>query len=460
MKRFYLFGSIFLLLVAFFSIFWMIGASAFLPGFSGEMGRFLLSNFTTPFRMEFLIAFIAFCFLLAINGFSRYLQGDEWVEVDRKNEQRLPSKTPRLLLCSIALLALGLASLSSWIFYQKITGAISSLHGCGQKGGCSSVLGSKWSEVWGIPTSLFAAFLTLFIFLSLNQKGRFIAFCRLMIATILLASSLWFICLQIAVIHRICPYCMTAHSLSIPLAFCLFFYEKKTPHKPYAICSGLSCVLGLCIIQIISPPLPSYVITRQQHPPSKEALTSVKSFLSQNHPSLEKLPHLGSLNAPILLAVYYDYRCAVCRELHHTLLSLYKKYPQKLCIILLPVPMESSCNPYLSKGVASQPGSCELAKLALVLWEANPSYFMRFDKEVFSIESIPLEAAQGLAESLVSPTLSSQKHQANTLLTSILKDYKILKKDTHILPKLILPNGSVLHGKIDTPALQRILFSP
>ena len=56
--------------------------------------------------------------------------------------------------------------LSGWLLFQKATGSITYLVGCGAGSGCANVLGSRWSQWFLIPVTalsllLYAALLVL-----------------------------------------------------------------------------------------------------------------------------------------------------------------------------------------------------------------------------------------------------------------------------------------------------------
>lgn len=70
------------LIVCFFLLLGGVAATAFLPGYAGELGRACLSLITSPFIMEPAIFFLAFTVLFAINGWRRSREGDDWVELD------------------------------------------------------------------------------------------------------------------------------------------------------------------------------------------------------------------------------------------------------------------------------------------------------------------------------------------------------------------------------------------
>ena len=70
------------LIISFFIFLGCIAASAYLPGFSGEVGRMCLALITSPFLMETSIFFLALTLLFGINGWRRNKEGDDWVALD------------------------------------------------------------------------------------------------------------------------------------------------------------------------------------------------------------------------------------------------------------------------------------------------------------------------------------------------------------------------------------------
>ena len=48
-------------------------------------------------------------------------------------------------------------AISAYLFSMKLTGKITSVVGCGGEGGCADVLGSEWSQWFGIPVSAVSA---------------------------------------------------------------------------------------------------------------------------------------------------------------------------------------------------------------------------------------------------------------------------------------------------------------
>ena len=77
------------LIVLFFLFLGLIAATAFLPGFAGELGQACLALITSPFIMETAIFCLALTLLFAINGWRRSREGSDWVTLD---ENGIPRK--------------------------------------------------------------------------------------------------------------------------------------------------------------------------------------------------------------------------------------------------------------------------------------------------------------------------------------------------------------------------------
>lgn len=140
-----------------------------------------------------------------------------------------PSKY--LLWTFLILAAIGFID-ASYLTVSHLTG---SAVNCSISGGCDTVLGSEYSEIFGIPLSFLGLgyyatifFITLYCLDSTSRKA-------LSFLTLLplggFAFSLYLVYLQIFVIEAICQYCMVSAINSTILAilglFLLKFWHKK-----------------------------------------------------------------------------------------------------------------------------------------------------------------------------------------------------------------------------------------
>ena len=71
------------LILFFFLSLASLALTAYLPGFLGEFAQLCLSFVTSPFLMETTIFFLAITLLLAINGWVRTREGDDYFTLDK-----------------------------------------------------------------------------------------------------------------------------------------------------------------------------------------------------------------------------------------------------------------------------------------------------------------------------------------------------------------------------------------
>ena len=99
---------------------------------------------------------------------------------------------------------------------------------CGASHACSTVLGSKYAVIAGIPTAAFGviAYFSVFSTATLAAFGysRARTFLGLIVA-VMFAGTLWFLYLQAFVLHAFCPFCL----FSAAVTFCLAGLTLGTP---------------------------------------------------------------------------------------------------------------------------------------------------------------------------------------------------------------------------------------
>ncbi len=87
---------------------------------------------------------------------------------------------------------------------------------CSGVGGCEAVNSSVYSWVWGIPVAVFGAlaYLTLLALLIMESRSRFFhewgVYMEFGIALAGTLYSAYLTYLELAVIHQVCPYCVTS----------------------------------------------------------------------------------------------------------------------------------------------------------------------------------------------------------------------------------------------------------
>ena len=292
----------------------------------------------------------------------------------------------------IGLSALGLA-LSGYLGWHYLVGG--QMIGCDGGSSCDEVVNSRWSSIGGIfPISGLAvgAYLamliaSLYIGPSTEISIRRLAWrAMLLFAGAIAGSAVWFIAVQKWLIGSFCPYCMAAHITGLVLAILIFWqaprqFDDSTTARP-VIGKGPAIavpVLGLVLAGSMA------VCQIYFKPPA--VFRGGES--SNTFPTFDphSAPMVGSPDAPYVVTLLFDYKCAHCQKLHSMLEEAIRRSNGKLAIVLCPTPLNPRCNPYVPQEVDEFKDSCELVKIALAVWVAKREAFPAFDRWMFSFES-------------------------------------------------------------------------
>ncbi|MFN5960296.1 MAG: vitamin K epoxide reductase family protein [Verrucomicrobiota bacterium] len=373
------------------------------------------------------------------------------------------------------------AAICAVITWLKFSGRISSLAGCGSEGGCSQALGGQWSQLAGIPITLPALALHLgIIALSLPAiaerfqpatRQRFLSFA----ACTLIGAALWFIGLMIWGGRGTawCPWCLATHAAGLISATSILRSSHSRPASlfPTAAAATLATT-SLALAQIFGPAPQSHEITSTTTPPRATASSpapdsttpaNLRQYTGSPRPprpvsffngqfafDAANLPILGSPDAPHVLVEYFDYTCGSCRDLYKDLGSLKTAHPDKFAVVLIPCPLNRSCNPNLKPNIKDHEAACDLARLALAVWKHSPASFPRFHEALLKLP-LPANPAPAfeLAATAVPPdTLRAtiQSPEVAAFLASSTSDYASLAAQNLRMPKLLLRDSIMMHG--------------
>lgn len=383
--------------------------------------------------------------------------------------------------------------------------------GCGAGSGCEEVLRSRWSALFGLPVGLPAAVAYLALAVLAHQglrPGGSAAIRRalVLVAGAVLVSVAWFTGLQAFVLKAFCPWCLCDHGLGLsagllslagvqrlsapgPAVGRSTAMTRATPDEfdttptqrvesdPFAESSPAivastsrrsagpsfagpllgGILLGLAFIglqaSIGSPPSPLARLPRDENADSGPGPDRAISVLQGRLPLMvHELPAIGSPDAERILVVMFDYCCPHCRETHESLRwALETVDGGSFGLILLPTPLDARCNPAIEETEPRFAESCDLARLALAVWRADPARFAEFDQWLFAPE-LPRAAAEAHAEAerligadrleaaLADPWIAD-RIQANV---TAYRD-----SDARVLPILLSPGAAAVVGRTD-----------
>lgn len=427
----------------------------------------------------------------------------------------LPSQAPSprsgagLLWC-IRLFAIVAFGICAYLAWQSASGALPV--GCGPESDCDQLLAGSWAKWFDIPVSFPAAAVYLGIFLAsfgaspsgtpARRRGSWAILTILSLMTA--AAGIWFIVLQTAIVHKICPFCMTVHGCGILIGLIVLLGLRTLPTKrkdanTYRIVPGirpnriwalmLAALAGVGVLiagqALSSPPQialsvgggdeqPRHRSTRPTQPTTLDFATThplptplttqatTQPDITPTKPAqitlgpsdfqigdeivpidATELPCIGSPNAPNRIAVLGDYTCPVCRGIHPWLFDASKRYGDQLVIILLPMALDAK---YVHRLQATPPqhvNALALAKIAMAVFRADPNSFSKMDAWLYEGPTRTPEAARDYAAKLVGADQFA-KAQADTWVErTVLRDIRLyVESGGGDIPKLLLQKGA------------------
>jgi uncharacterized membrane protein len=326
--------------------------------------------------------------------------------------------------------------------------------GCGGTGGCGEISTTRWAYWFGVPVSVLAvlSYLTLLAgsLLSPGMSAKSALFLQTAVAAlclIILASAVWFVSVQAAILHRYCTYCLMLHGGGVAASILLI--SMKPPIRwrlPILVAAASMALLIVGQIFQTDPLLVDISHATTPSDPSTAALAVGNSsglpgrtlFLPYGIGSVNTgaVPVLGNPQAPYDMAVLFDFTCPVCRHNHALLLGAIARYPTQLCIALLPTPMESSCNSAVRQTRPEHVGACEYASVALALWRHNPDDFFAFCQAfIDSAPARPADQARAWA---------ARRVGGEVILDQLLADHEIaqqIAQDTNCYGAIVRQTG-------------------
>jgi protein-disulfide isomerase len=197
-----------------------------------------------------------------------------------------------------------------------------------------------------------------------------------------------------------------------------------------------------------APPLAQSSAATVAPPPRHILLLGGRMFLS-----IDAFPLVGSPDATHVVAVQSDYTCEHCRELHVMLDAAQSAFRGDLALMIIPVPLERSCNPEITFPDPRHYNACAYTRLALAVWHCGRSLFTEYHHWLLAGERAP-----SLNEARRRATLLVDEQALQTVMGSPQIDRKIAdavslfrQTGSGELPKLLLPTG-MLWGQASSAA--------
>ncbi len=154
---------------------------------------------------------------------------------------------------------------------------------------------------------------------------------------------------------------------------------------------------------------------------------SRKISLLKNQLTIDAYDHavIGSPEAPHLVVEMMDYACPHCREFHDTLTEAVERFEGQIGIVIMPIPGEILCNPYVTKARKKSAGACYAAKLSIAVSMLSPDEFESFHEWMLEADEIPRRTASLIEARRVvdADALSKRLRDSDGTLSRKIKQY-------------------------------------
>jgi uncharacterized membrane protein len=318
---------------------------------------------------------------------------------------------------------------------RRFSDTAAGIAGCGG-GGCEEVLASRWSSIFGVPVTVFGAIIYLLVMLSIHRRLRMFAAPAL---GAIAGSVVWFVFVQFVLLGKICPWCMAAHVAGlVAVLLGAIRFRMAWPILKWAA----AAFLGIGLAQVYGPVPATHFVETAKPEPGR----SVSFDAGRISHEVSSFPILGSAQAKHILVEYFDYQCAACQKMSPYLEALVVKHPKEVSVLLLPVPLDGSCNGFVNQE-SNHPGSCEITRIALALWRSKPDAYPAFHRQLIAAPSAENAKKLALAGMTAEALDRAQADpEIETIIRSNIAGWHSLSKSTPKLPKLLIRDRRILHG--------------
>ncbi|MEO5714800.1 MAG: vitamin K epoxide reductase family protein [Luteolibacter sp.] len=367
-----------------------------------------------------------------------------------------PNARPAPWLLDFVILVLALAgfAVNLLLLVRRVTDMDLGIAGCSGGSACEEILASPWSQVFGVPVTVFGLIVYSGVMFSLAHTGQRL-FAPLL--GVIAGAAVWLVFAQAVLLGKFCPWCMGAHALGavVVLLGLVRLGMGEGGGTGRVVFWGAVTFFSIGLSQLYGPLPATHQIKAVTAPAVSEpagihargAGRKVSFANGGRTYNVSALPHIGAEEARHVLVEYFDYQCPACQTMSGYISALVAKHPRDVCVIMLPVPLDGGCNRAMVPLDAGHPGSCEYARLALAVWKSYPVGFTEFHEK--ALKGASRAEARGLADKLI----PHEKLDAalsdpwiDELVAANIADWVSFSGETKKLPKLLITGKRILHG--------------
>lgn len=185
-------------------------------------------------------------------------------------------------------------------------------------------------------------------------------------------------------------------------------------------------------------------VSSEQKSESAPADRKLVSILNGVQLDVTQWPLLGNPDAKYVIVEMLDYTCGHCQNTHAAIHGAMQAYGDQLAVIILPVPLDATCNSHINATAAEHREACQIAKLAIAFWHLSPDRFTLFHN--WLMETKPnLAQATVQAETLIDREKLQAELRSSTPTDFIMKNVDLYKRaSAGAIPKIMFPRTSAV----------------
>lgn len=157
-------------------------------------------------------------------------------------------------------------------------------------------------------------------------------------------------------------------------------------------------------------------------------------------------PLIGDPDAKHAFIELFDYTCEHCRATNKAIETAKQKLGKDLAVLVLPVPMNQTCNPLIKTSMPAHAESCELSRLAIAVWRVDSEKFKEFHQWMFQGETAPTYSQAFAKASEWVGTEELNKELANSVCSQYVGRNVELYKRTGggAIPKMVFKQTTIV----------------
>lgn len=327
---------------------------------------------------------------------------------------------------------------------------------------CDGVAQTIHSQFLGIPLAYWGMFLYLFIiflvFVDKLKNIKFLGFLRVFKNPLAYISALGLISFLISIvlaglslfeIKKICVLCVFTYFLNLVIALIATDFKVgilesfKTSIKDFIDAIKIKkYLISLIVLMLLASIVLSYTTLSYVFTPQVKRYQGIKKYADmKKNPFKANGNLLGDENAKIIVYVYTDYKCPICR-IYNVMISRVAQELSGIKIIHKNLPLDSDCNRSVPR--TFHEGACMLSRYSIAA--EDQGRFWDMNSELFDNQPKNEEDVLKLAKSMGLDTIQLRK-DANSSGTK-----ERLKKDIDNAIELKIDGTPtmVINGKIYT----------